>query len=135
MGDPHGFLSVRERRLPTRRPVPIRLQDWREVYDAEVEDDGSAPQQQQEEAPPAQERPAARRGSAASEKQTKCIFAISNALGLTDAQRKAVMVEIAGVDSSKDLTSQQAKAVIDCLKNAQDGNSAQLDHILGEGDS
>ena len=103
-----------------------------EVYDAEVEDDGSAPQQQQEEAPPAQERPAARRGSAASEKQTKCIFAISNALGLTDAQRKAVMVEIAGVDSSKDLTSQQAKAVIDCLKNAQDGNSAQLDNILGE---
>ena len=33
MGDPHGFLSVRERRLPTRRPVPIRLQDWREVYE------------------------------------------------------------------------------------------------------
>ncbi len=32
MADPKGFLKNRERELPTRRPVPIRLQDWREVY-------------------------------------------------------------------------------------------------------
>ena len=32
MADPRGFLEVRERELPARRPVPIRLQDWREVY-------------------------------------------------------------------------------------------------------
>jgi len=29
--DPTGFLR-HERRIPTRRPVPIRLNDWREVY-------------------------------------------------------------------------------------------------------
>jgi glutamate synthase (NADPH) small chain len=29
--DPNGFLRY-ERRLPARRPVPVRLQDWREVY-------------------------------------------------------------------------------------------------------
>ncbi len=34
MADPRGFLTVRERELPPRRPVPIRLQDWREVYEA-----------------------------------------------------------------------------------------------------
>ena len=33
MADPKGFLTVRERELPPRRPVPIRLQDWREVYE------------------------------------------------------------------------------------------------------
>ncbi len=33
MADPQGFLKVRERELPNRRPVPIRLQDWREVYE------------------------------------------------------------------------------------------------------
>ena len=33
MADPQGFLKVRERELPTRRPVPIRLMDWREVYE------------------------------------------------------------------------------------------------------
>ncbi|HET9657369.1 MAG TPA: glutamate synthase subunit beta [Kineosporiaceae bacterium] len=39
MADPKGFLKVRERQLPARRPVPVRLQDWQEVYeptDAEV---------------------------------------------------------------------------------------------------
>jgi len=29
--DPNGFLRY-ERQLPKRRPVPVRLQDWREVY-------------------------------------------------------------------------------------------------------
>jgi glutamate synthase (NADPH/NADH) small chain len=33
MGDPTGFLRNRERQLPTRRPVPVRLRDWREVYE------------------------------------------------------------------------------------------------------
>ena len=32
MADPQGFLKVRERELPTRRPVPVRIKDWREVY-------------------------------------------------------------------------------------------------------
>ena len=31
MADPKGFLNT-ERELPVRRPVDIRLQDWREVY-------------------------------------------------------------------------------------------------------
>jgi len=29
--DPNGFMRY-ERRLPARRPVPVRLRDWREVY-------------------------------------------------------------------------------------------------------
>src|SRR6201991_2761186 len=29
--DPNGFLRY-ERQLPRRRPVPVRIQDWREVY-------------------------------------------------------------------------------------------------------
>lgn len=33
MADPQGFLTHRERKLPLRRPVPIRLMDWREVYE------------------------------------------------------------------------------------------------------
>jgi glutamate synthase (NADPH/NADH) small chain len=33
MADPKGFLKVRERQLPERRPVPVRLTDWREVYE------------------------------------------------------------------------------------------------------
>jgi glutamate synthase (NADPH/NADH) small chain len=33
MVDPRGFLTVRERELPPRRPVPLRLMDWREVYE------------------------------------------------------------------------------------------------------
>ncbi len=32
MADPRGFL-VHGRELPTRRPVPVRLRDWREVYE------------------------------------------------------------------------------------------------------
>jgi glutamate synthase (NADPH/NADH) small chain len=31
MPDPQGFLRY-DRRLPARRPVPVRIQDWREVY-------------------------------------------------------------------------------------------------------
>lgn len=31
MADPKGFLTT-DRELPTRRPVDVRLQDWREVY-------------------------------------------------------------------------------------------------------
>ena len=33
MADPKGFLSVRQRELPARRPVDERLKDWREVYE------------------------------------------------------------------------------------------------------
>ena len=33
MADPRGFLSTRERELPKRRPVPVRLMDWHEVYE------------------------------------------------------------------------------------------------------
>jgi glutamate synthase (NADPH/NADH) small chain len=32
MGDPRGFLT-HERENPTRRPVPVRLKDWKEVYE------------------------------------------------------------------------------------------------------
>jgi glutamate synthase (NADPH/NADH) small chain len=32
MADPRGFLTT-PRQLPTRRPVDIRIQDWREVYE------------------------------------------------------------------------------------------------------
>ena len=32
MADPRGFLT-HTRELPTRRPVPVRLRDWREVYE------------------------------------------------------------------------------------------------------
>jgi glutamate synthase (NADPH/NADH) small chain len=35
MADPRGFLRTRERELPARRPVPLRLMDWREVYEAQ----------------------------------------------------------------------------------------------------
>ncbi len=38
MADPRGFLKVRERELPTRRPVPVRIQDWQEVYERRAED-------------------------------------------------------------------------------------------------
>ena len=34
MADPRGFLRHRDRELPARRPVPLRLMDWREVYEA-----------------------------------------------------------------------------------------------------
>lgn len=33
MADPRGFLTT-PRQLPTRRPVDIRIQDWREVYES-----------------------------------------------------------------------------------------------------
>lgn len=33
MADPKGFLKVRERETPTRRPVALRLMDWKEVYE------------------------------------------------------------------------------------------------------
>ena len=33
MADPRGFLKVRERELTAKRPVALRLQDWREVVD------------------------------------------------------------------------------------------------------
>lgn len=35
MADPQGFLKIRERELPQRRPVPVRIQDWKEVYEAQ----------------------------------------------------------------------------------------------------
>jgi glutamate synthase (NADPH) small chain len=37
MPDPMGFLRY-ERQLPKRRPVPVRIQDWREVYPPAGED-------------------------------------------------------------------------------------------------
>ena len=33
MADPQGFLKIRERELPQRRPVPVRIRDWKEVYE------------------------------------------------------------------------------------------------------
>ncbi|CAM3925190.1 glutamate synthase subunit beta [Janibacter anophelis] len=33
MADPHGFLTTRERELPARRPVDVRIRDWKEVYE------------------------------------------------------------------------------------------------------
>ena len=33
MADPSGFLKHRHRELPKRRPVPLRLGDWNEVYE------------------------------------------------------------------------------------------------------
>ncbi len=35
MADPRGFLKHRERELPARRPVPVRILDWKEVYEAQ----------------------------------------------------------------------------------------------------
>ena len=32
MADPTGFLKC-DRALPTRRPVDIRIRDWKEVYE------------------------------------------------------------------------------------------------------
>ncbi|MEV6599524.1 glutamate synthase subunit beta [Actinoplanes sp. NPDC051346] len=37
MPDPNGFLRY-ERQLPARRPVPVRIRDWREVYPQAGED-------------------------------------------------------------------------------------------------
>ncbi len=33
MADPRGFLKVRHRALPPNRPVPVRLQDWKDVHE------------------------------------------------------------------------------------------------------
>ncbi len=33
MADPQGFLRTRDRELPRRRPVPVRIRDWKEVYE------------------------------------------------------------------------------------------------------
>ena len=33
MADPKGFLTTTERELPPRRPVALRLMDWKEVYE------------------------------------------------------------------------------------------------------
>ncbi|GMA19309.1 hypothetical protein GCM10025862_13300 [Arsenicicoccus piscis] len=38
MADPQGFLKYRERELPERRPVPVRIMDWKEVYEAQPVD-------------------------------------------------------------------------------------------------
>src|SRR3954462_8948929 len=35
VADPKGFLVTRERELPPRRPVPVRIMDWHEVYEAQ----------------------------------------------------------------------------------------------------
>jgi glutamate synthase (NADPH/NADH) small chain len=34
VADPKGFLKVTDRELPKRRPVSVRLMDWKEVYEA-----------------------------------------------------------------------------------------------------
>jgi glutamate synthase (NADPH) small chain len=33
VADPRGFLTTRDRELPARRPVPVRIMDWSEVYE------------------------------------------------------------------------------------------------------
>ena len=33
MADPKGFLKTTDRELPVRRPVALRLMDWKEVYE------------------------------------------------------------------------------------------------------
>ncbi|AWV47070.1 glutamate synthase subunit beta [Mycobacterium leprae Kyoto-2] len=33
MADPAGFLKYTQRELPRRRPVPLRLRDWKELYE------------------------------------------------------------------------------------------------------
>ncbi len=40
MGDVNGFLKF-GRKLPARRPVPVRLRDWREVYEPFAAEDAS----------------------------------------------------------------------------------------------
>ena len=39
MADPRGFLTTTRRELPIRRPVDVRIQDWREVYEAQAPDE------------------------------------------------------------------------------------------------
>jgi glutamate synthase (NADPH/NADH) small chain len=43
MGDPRGFIKVTERETAARRPVPVRIMDWKEVY--ERRDSGVVKQQ------------------------------------------------------------------------------------------
>lgn len=38
MADPRGFLKHTERELPARRPVPVRILDWKEVYERQDAD-------------------------------------------------------------------------------------------------
>ena len=38
MGNPRGFL-IHDRKVPSRRPVPVRLRDWKEVYQDFAEKD------------------------------------------------------------------------------------------------
>ncbi|WGW13768.1 glutamate synthase subunit beta [Saxibacter everestensis] len=38
MADPRGFLTTRKRELPARRPVPVRIMDYREVYEQRDKD-------------------------------------------------------------------------------------------------
>lgn len=38
MADPRGFLKHTERELPRRRPVDLRIMDWKEVYESTVLD-------------------------------------------------------------------------------------------------
>ena len=35
MADPKGFLTT-ERATPTRRPVDVRIRDWKEVYEEQA---------------------------------------------------------------------------------------------------
>ena len=35
MGDPKGFLTT-PRETPTRRPVDVRILDWKEVYEHKI---------------------------------------------------------------------------------------------------
>ena len=39
MADPQGFLKHRERELPKRRPVDVRIRDWKEVYEEQNNDE------------------------------------------------------------------------------------------------
>jgi glutamate synthase (NADPH) small chain len=39
MADPRGFLTTDHRELPTRRPVDVRIMDWREVYEPQDADE------------------------------------------------------------------------------------------------
>jgi len=34
VADPKGFLKTTDRELPPRRPVPVRIMDWKEVYES-----------------------------------------------------------------------------------------------------
>lgn len=36
MADPQGFLKIRERELPASRPVPVRIRDFKEVYEEQA---------------------------------------------------------------------------------------------------